>query len=134
MILHASRFTLHSSLKPAPKIFKETCEIDWTKTAKQVYDFVRGLSPVPGAWTTLVGPDGKETVLKIYKTRKTDRQGQGSGVITTDGKALYISAADALLELVELQLAGKKRMQVRDFLNGMKNIELYHVKKKGAEI
>ena len=132
--LHSSLFTLHSLLKPAPKIFKETCEIDWTKTAKQVYDFVRGLSPVPGAWTTLVGPDGKETVLKIYKTRKTDRQGQGSGVITTDGKALYISAADALLELVELQLAGKKRMQVRDFLNGMKNIELYHVKKNGAEI
>ena len=132
--LHSSLFTLHSSLKPAPKIFKETCEIDWTKTAKQVYDFVRGLSPVPGAWTTLVGPDGKETVLKIYKTRKIDRQGQGSGVITTDGKALYISAADALLELVELQLAGKKRMQVRDFLNGMKNIELYHVKKNGAEI
>ena len=130
----SSLFTLHSSLKPAPKIFKETCEIDWTKTAKQVYDFVRGLSPVPGAWTTLVGPDGKETVLKIYKTRKTDRQGQGSGVITTDGKALYISAADALLELLELQLAGKKRMQVRDFLNGMKNIELYHVKKNGAEI
>ena len=120
-----------SAIKIAPKIFKETCEIDWTKTAKQVYDFVRGLSPVPGAWTTLVGPDGKETVLKIYKTRKTDRQGQGSGVITTDGKALYISAADALLEL---QLAGKKRMQVRDFLNGMKNIELYHVKKNGAEI
>ncbi len=123
-----------SAIKIAPKIFKETCEIDWTKTAKQVYDFVRGLSPVPGAWTTLVGPDGKETVLKIYKTRKTNRQGQGSGVITTDGKALYISAADALLELVELQLAGKKRMQVRDFLNGMKNIELYHVKKNGAEI
>jgi methionyl-tRNA formyltransferase len=123
-----------SAIKIAPKIFKETCEIDWTKTAKQVYDFVRGLSPVPGAWTTLVGPDGKETVLKIYKTRKTDRQGQGSGVITTDGKALYISAADALLELLELQLAGKKRMQVRDFLNGMKNIELYHVKKNGAEI
>jgi len=118
-----------SAIKIAPKIFKETCEIDWTKTAKQVYDFVRGLSPVPGAWTTLVAPDGKETVLKIYKTRKTDRQGQGSGVISTDGKALFISTADALLEIVELQLAGKKRMLARDFLNGMKNIELYHVKK-----
>ena len=118
-----------SAIKTAPKIFKETCEIDWTKTAKQVYDFVRGLSPVPGAWTTLIGPDGKETVLKIYKTRKTDRQGQGSGVISTDGKALYISADDAQLEIVELQLAGKKRMQARDFLNGMKNIEQYRVKK-----
>ena len=118
-----------SAIKIAPKIFKETCEIDWTKTAKQVYDFVRGLSPVPGAWTTLVAPDGKETVLKIYKTRKTDRQGQGSGVISTDGKALFISAADALLEIVELQLAGKKRMLARDFLNGMKTIEQYRVKK-----
>ena len=123
-----------SAIKIAPKIFKETCEIDWTKTAKQVYDFVRGLSPVPGAWTTLVAPDSKDTVLKVYKTRKTDRQGQGSGVISTDGKALFISAADALLEIVELQLAGKKRMLARDFLNGMKNIELYHVKKNCAEI
>ena len=119
-----------SAIKPAPKIFKETCEIDWTRTAKQVYDFIRGLSPVPGAWTTLIAPDGKETVLKIYKSRKTDRTGQGSGVITTDGKALYISAADTPLEIVELQLAGKKRMLARDFLNGMKNIELYQVKKK----
>ena len=123
-----------SAIKTAPKIFKETCEINWSKTAKQVYDFVRGLSPVPGAWTTLIGPDGKETVLKIYKTRKTDRQGQGSGVISTDGKALYISAADHLLEIVELQLAGKKRMQARDFLNGMKNIEQYRVKKNSDSI
>ena len=84
---------------------------------------------MPGAWATLVAPDGKETVLKVYKTRKTDRQGQGSGVISTDGKALYISAADHLLEIVELQLAGKKRMLARDFLNGMKNIEQYRVKK-----
>ena len=124
-----SHFSPLTSLKPAPKIFKETCEIDWTKTAKQVYDFVRGLSPVPGAWTTLVAPDGKETVLKIFKTRKTGKQGQGSGIITTDGKALYISAGDALLEIVELQLAGKKRMLARDFLNGMKGIEQYRVKK-----
>ena len=123
-----------TSLKSAPKIFKETCEIDWTMTVKQVYDFIRGLSPVPGAWTTLVGPDGKETVLKIYKSRKTDRQGLGSGVISTDGKNLYISAGDTLLEIVELQLAGKKRMLARDFLNGMKNIELYQVKKNSTEI
>ena len=116
------------ALKPAPKIFKETCEIDWQKTAKQVYDFVRGLSPYPGAWTTLVAPDGKETVLKIYKTRKTGRKGQGSGTIATDGKTLCISAADEQLELLELQLAGKKRMSVRDFLNGMKDLESYSVK------
>jgi len=122
------------AIKNAPKIFKETCEIDWMKPVKQVYDFIRGLSPVPGAWTTLVAPDGKETVLKIYKSRKTDKAGQGSGTISTDGKALYISAADALLEIVELQLAGKKRMLARDFLNGMKGIENYRVKKNSTSI
>ena len=117
-----------SAIKPAPKIFKETCEIDWQKTAKQVYDFVRGLSPYPGAWTTLVAPDGKETVLKIYKTRKTGKPGKGIGTITIEGKALCVSAADEQLEIIELQLAGKKRMMARDFLNGMKQIEDYRVK------
>ena len=117
-----------AAIKPAPKIFKETCEINWTKSAKQVYDFVRGLSPYPGAWTTLVAPDGKETVLKIYNTRKTGKQGQGSGTLCVDGKTLCVSAADQLLELVEVQLAGKKRMAARDFLNGMKQIEDYRVK------
>ena len=116
------------ALKPAPKIFKETCEIGWSKTAKQVYDFVRGLSPYPGAWTTLVAPDGKETVLKIYKTRKTGKPGKGIGQISIEGKILCVSAADELLEIVELQLAGKKRMAARDFLNGMKQIENYRVK------
>ncbi|SEA55290.1 methionyl-tRNA formyltransferase [Prevotella sp. tc2-28] len=117
-----------ADLKPAPKIFKETCEVDWSKTAKQVYDFVRGLSPYPGAWTTLVSPDGKETILKIYMTHKTGRKGQGIGVLNLDGKTLCISAADEQLEIVELQLAGKKRMQTHDFLNGMKDIELCRVK------
>ena len=116
------------ALKPAPKIFKETCEIGWSKTAKQVYDFVRGLSPYPGAWTTLVAPDGKETVLKIYKTRKTGKPGKGIGQISIEGKILCVSAADELLEIVELQLAGKKRMAARDFLNGIKQIEDYRVK------
>ena len=115
-------------IKSAPKIFKETCEIDWTKNAKQVYDFVRGLSPVPGAWTTLVAADGKETVLKVWKTRKTGKQGRGVGTISIEGKTLCISAQDELLEIVELQLAGKKRMLARDFLNGMKDVESYKIK------
>ena len=115
-------------IKSAPKIFKETCEIDWTKSAKQVYDFVRGLSPVPGAWTTLVAADGKKTVLKVWKTRKTGKQGRGAGTISIEGKTLCISAQDELLEIVELQLAGKKRMLARDFLNGMKDVESCKIK------
>ena len=118
---------LNSQLKSAPKIFKETCQIDWTKTAKQVYDFVRGLSPYPGAWTTLVGND-KEAVLKIYKTRKTgSATDQKPGTLRVEQKALQVAAGDEWLEIVELQMAGKKRMTARDFLNGIK-IENFFVR------
>ena len=120
-----------SPIKLAPKIFKETCEIDWTKTAKQVYDFVRGLSPVPGAWTTLVAPDGKETVMKIYKARKVEGlecRVESLGTLRVSGKALLVACGDKWLELVEVQLAGKKRMAARDFLNGMKDLDMMEMK------
>lgn len=67
-----------TELHPAPKIFKETCEINWNQEAKKVYDFIRGLSPYPGAWTTLVSPEGKETVLKVYAASKTERHHKGT--------------------------------------------------------
>lgn len=107
-----------TELHHAPKIFKDTCEIDWTKTVKQCHDFVRGLSPVPGAWTTIKLSDGKESVLKVYKARKTDRPAQQPGTLIVEKKGLYISASDFDLELLEVQLAGKKRMQAKDFING----------------
>ena len=109
-----------SVLKSAPKIFKETCEIDWTKPAKQVYDFIRGLSPYPGAWTTLVNTEGKKTVLKIFKSRKTGETATAPYAISVEGKQLFISAADEKLEILELQMEGKKRMLAADFLNGMR--------------
>jgi methionyl-tRNA formyltransferase len=117
---HNSPFSiLHSPLKPAPKIFKETCQIDWNQTAKQVYDFVRGLSPYPGAWTTLKDSSGKETVLKIFRTTKTDRPATApAGQFVIDRKHLFVCCADCLLQLDELQLAGKKRMDAQSFLNG----------------
>ena len=119
---------LQQDLKSAPKIFKETCEIDWHKTAKQVYDFVRGLSPYPGAWTTVVTPEGKETVLKIYKVSRTEQKNGHVGTTAVIGKAPGIWANDGLLQIDELQLAGKKRMSGRDFLNGNKNFENYIIK------
>ena len=117
-----------SLLKPAPKIFKETCEINWQQPAKQVYDFIRGLSPIPGAWTTLVASDGKETVLKIFRASKTAR---GSsvvpGTIVIEGKSLCVACQNGeLLQLDELQLAGKKRMLAKDFLNGNQSIVSCH--------
>ena len=118
---HPSDIIHQTSLKLAPKLFKETCEINWQQPAKQVYDFVRGLSPIPGAWTTLASSDGKETVLKIYKSAKTGRVSDlPPGQILVEGKALYVACLNGeLLQLDELQLAGKKRLSARDFLNGI---------------
>ena len=115
-----------AELKAAPKIFKETCQIDWNQPAKRIYDFVRGLSPYPGAWTVLKDEKGGETVLKIFRTTKTDKQVNDKvGTLMADRKHLYIACADAWLQIDELQLAGKKRMDAQAFLNGMKEIEKY---------
>ena len=121
-------FTAGQELRPAPKIFKETCEIRWNQPVKGVYDFIRGLSPYPGAWTTLIAPDGKETVLKIYKTSIVSAGSRGAGKIAIVDKMPCICAGDGFLRLEELQLAGKKRMSGRDFLNGNKNFENYIIK------
>lgn len=115
-------------LHGAPKIFKETCEIRWNQPAKKVYDFVRGLSPYPGAWTTLKPIDGNDTkanVLKIFKTAKTGNSADSAqpGTLLTNKSHLYIACLDQWLEITELQLSGKKRMTARDFLNGNRNIE-----------
>ena len=94
-------------LRPAPKIFKETCEIDTTKTVAEVHNFVRGLSPYPGAWCNLtIGGTTYENV-KIFATQK------GKGAIS-------LQCADGEISLTELQLPGKRRMAAKDLLNGLR--------------
>ena len=112
-------------LRPAPKIFKDTCRIDWSKGVKGVYDFVRGLSPYPAAWTELVGADGSSLVLKIFQTEKIFfPHGEKIGTLSSDGKTyLRVVLADGYLNILSLQLAGKKRMPVADFLRGFKVME-----------
>lgn len=110
-------------LRPAPKIFKETCRIDWNeKNVKQLYDFVRGLSPYPAAWTEMEQEDGKRLTLKIFQTEKEFTSHNLSiGDIVSDGKRyLKVAATDGFLNLKEIQLAGKKRMNVEDFLRGFR--------------
>lgn len=121
-------------LHAAPKIFKETCEIDWTLPAKRVYDFVRGLSPYPGTWTTLSlrgEAEGKNaaSVLKVFRTAKTNvaTGGAAPGTLKAEHGRLLVATGDEWLEIVELQAAGKKRMAARDFLNGFKNVEEHKV-------
>jgi methionyl-tRNA formyltransferase len=116
------------TLHDAPKIFKETCVIDWHKSAKEVHDFVRGLSPFPGAWTNLMSPDGTKTVLKIFKTAKTNiGSTEPIGSITEQKSRMYVSCRDNLIEILELQLSGKKRMTAKDFVNGFRDIDIYKV-------
>ncbi len=103
---------------PAPKIFKEDCRISWATEAARVHNRVRGLSPVPTAFTRL-----NDTVLKIYRTALTDRPSRGEpGTICVEGESLFVRAADRELEILELQPEGRKRMSAAEFLRG------YHVK------
>ena len=114
--------TLHA----APKIFKETCRIDWNLPAKRIYDFVRGLSPYPGAWTTMRTENGGEQqVVKIYKTTKVDRlfDGLNKGALVADGGKLFVVTMDGALRIDTLQMAGKKRMEASAFLNGLRNVD-----------
>ena len=114
-------------LKPAPKIFKDTCHIDFSLKAKQVYDFVRGLSPYPGAWAEMPSTDGKPAaVVKIFRTAKTGKAlaSEVPGTVTTAQGHILVACADEWLEIEELQLAGKKRMEAKAFLNGNQLNEL----------
>ena len=121
-----------SELRPAPKIFKDTCRIDWQQPVKKIYDFIRGLSPYPAAWTEIVSPEGVRTALKIYQTEKRLETHQlPVGTICTDKKTyIDIAVEDGYLRLLSLQLAGKKRLSIADFLNGFKQIDTYRVDRK----
>lgn len=104
---------------PAPKIFKDTCHIDWTQTATKIHNLVRGLSPYPAAWTSLVKEDAHEPLqMKIFETAIGPEADFLPGTIRIDGDKLYIAGADRLLEVRSLQLAGRKRMSASDFLRG----------------
>ena len=109
-----------SELRPAPKIFKETCRIDWNQPTTRVRDFIRGLSPYPAAWTVLHSPDGNNQDFKIFAAEPVpDAPLQTPGTITCDGrKNLQVSTADGALRLLDVQLSGKKRMPTPAFLCG----------------
>lgn len=110
-----------TELKTAPKIFKETCEIVWNKTTRQVHDFIRGLSPVPGSHGKVILPDGTQTELKIYKTAPASVNADvKAGTVVRDKKHMYVACSDGLLEILSLQPLGKKRMDAVAYLNGLR--------------
>jgi methionyl-tRNA formyltransferase len=105
-----------TTLKHAPKIFTETCRIDFSKTVEEVHNLIRGLSPFPGAFTELSGK-----MLKIYRSKKEESSPNHSqeGELETDGKTYFkFRCRNGYVHVLELQMEGKKRMAIEDFLKG----------------
>ena len=119
-----------AKLRPAPKIFRDTCRIDWGTSAKKVYDFVRGLSPHPAAWTLLTDASGNERVLKVYRVSCcVASHGLSVGKLRISGQnLLQVAAPGGFVTLEEVQLAGKKKMAAADFLRGFHSLDDCYVR------
>ena len=116
-----------ATLKPAPKIFKEDCKIDWSWEGERIVNFVRGLSPYPAAWTPLYLNGEEKGSAKIFEVRFSPNKGNGNvGEIISDGKEqIAVVCSDGLIEIRSMQMAGKKRMSNKELLLGFRNIEDY---------
>jgi len=124
-IIPVDQATLETvQLKEAPKIFKETCRIDWNKPVETVYNQIRGLSPYPTAWSELINAEKQIIGVKFFSVKKefSDHK-RLPGSILSDGKTfITVACPDGYIRVEELQLAGKKRMQTADFLRGFSGI------------
>ena len=110
---------IEGDLKSAPKIFKPTCEIDWSKSVEEVHDFCRGLSPYPTAWTILkndIKLDSKS--FKIFKTEKTNQKVVDSRKLIATKEGILFPCKDYYLLVTELQPEGKRRMNFKELLAG----------------
>ncbi|MCD7900070.1 MAG: methionyl-tRNA formyltransferase [Bacteroides sp.] len=113
---------VEGELFPAPKIFKETCEIHWDQPVKKIYDFIRGLSPYPGAWGEIQLPSGEKMIAKIFEAGKIINQPQETpGTVISDGKTNFrIAAKDGYIDVQSIQLPGKKRLKTEELLRGFR--------------
>ncbi len=112
-------------LKPAPKIFKEDTNIDWSAGVEKIFNLIRGLSPYPAAQATLINEVGDRTPMKIYFAHYSrEKHSLTPGTIRTDGKDyLHVAAEDGFIHITNLLQPGKKRMDTGSFLKGFKGIE-----------
>lgn len=114
------------SIKSAPKIFNDTCRIDWRASNINIRNFIRGMSPYPAAWTILNSNDGRNINFKVFSTEFSDSTSDEPGSIHTDGKSfIEVSTGKGCLRLTEVQIPGKKRMSVNAFLCGFELSDLY---------
>lgn len=108
------------TLKEAPKLNRKVCQIDWSMDAKSVHNFIRGLSPYPGAWSTLY-IEGKEKSLsfKVFESRFIANSSLASGQIKLENNTIYMGAENGAVEVRRIQLEGKKRMSTEELLRGV---------------
>ena len=110
----------NEQLKEAPKLFKANCRIDWHKSAQEIHNHIRGLSPYPVAWTLLTQPNSTEIVIKLHKSSYTLCEHQNEpGFIKATKSDLQIFTKDGFINVLEIQTSGKKRMPISAFLNGI---------------
>ena len=109
-----------TELKKAPKLRNENCEIPWKKSAVEVYNFIRGLSPYPGAWTRIKNQKGKTSILKIFETEAIlEKHENKQGTILSDNQSyLKVATNSGFVKLLSVQLPGKKQMEIIPFLRG----------------
>jgi len=120
--------TTYLNLRPAPKIHKETCKIDWSKSARQIELLIRGLSPYPAAFSELTDTNGEVTTMKIFEafTVESSQPDAPVGTVKSDGKSfIEIKCGEGSIKLLDIQLSGKKRMDVKSFLLGFREPERY---------
>ena len=112
-----------STLRPAPKIFKDDCLIKWDKRGEDIVNLVRGLSPYPAAWTYIYKDGAECGTAKIFKVRfEVDNREGSAGCVVTDGRSYFgVRCADGVVYIEELQMAGKKRMAIKDLLLGWRD-------------
>jgi methionyl-tRNA formyltransferase len=113
------------NLKTAPKIFKETCKINWTQTPEEIYNFIRGLSPYPAAWCEFENNGRQAVSAKIYCAAcENTKHNLPFGTVKSDGKSfMKIACNGGFVNILDIHLAGKKRLPVHEFLAGFRDIE-----------
>jgi len=121
------KLLIKEELKHAPKIFKPDCRINWSQPVDTIHNLIRGLSPYPAAWSTLKNNENHTIDFKVFKAKKEKiAHSSPIGSVVTDEKSyMKIAASDGYIYILELQLAGKKRIETVEFLRGFKNLKNY---------
>ncbi len=118
----------NGNLHPAPKIYKEDCRIDWGKDVDRVYNHIRGLSPYPAAWCQIADGDNYSNTVKIFQAEKKmqKHEFEPGKIISDNREEILVAAKNGFIIVKELQLAGKKRLNSKEFLKGFPNIQNFH--------